>query len=84
MAGTAQEKKRTIIYIALDVLEYLAIRRVEGAGSVSRQLESMVRAQMPKHLDRHEIAKLEAQELEGYTNHPITEEESGDWLDEEV
>ncbi|MDQ3399088.1 MAG: hypothetical protein M3511_15235 [Deinococcota bacterium] len=88
MPSSAQDKKRTTIYIAPDVLEYLAIRRAKGGGSVSQQLEDLVRASLagPRTtaLSRKETAKLEAKEVEGYTKHPLTSEELDDWLDEQV
>ena len=54
------EKKRTTIYMSQEVLEYLGIRRAKGAGSVSQQLEDLVRETMPRRLSDEEVATLEA------------------------
>lgn len=84
MATLPAEKKRTTIYIAGDVLEYLAIRRAKGAGSVSQQLEALARETMPYRPDIADIAAMEARDVEGYRKQPSTSEEFEPWQDEQV
>lgn len=82
MASTTQGKKRTTIYIDEDVLEFLAIRRARGSGSVSQQLENLARAQMPLRLSAENLAAMEARDVEGYKKQPL--EIDKDWLEEQV
>ena len=74
MSTAASDKKRTTIYMSEEVLEYLAIRRAKGAGSVSQQLENLAREKMPHRLTPEEIKLMEAQDIEGYRKHPLTGE----------
>ena len=80
----AKEKKRTTVYMSRDVLEYLGIRRAKGAGSVSQQLEDLVRKIMPQRLSDADIAELEARDVAGYKAQPQTQDELGVWFDEQV
>ncbi|CAN5898327.1 hypothetical protein BH24DEI2_BH24DEI2_03780 [soil metagenome] len=82
--ATATDKKRTTIYMNSDVLEYLGIRRAKGAGSVSQQLEDLVRAQMPRRLSREAVNALEARDAAGYRSQPQTQDELEPWLSEQV
>jgi hypothetical protein len=58
-------------------------RRAKGAGSVSQQLEDLMREKMPKRYSKEEIASLEAKDVEGYKKQPLTPEELDDWLSEQ-
>ena len=78
------EKKRTTIYISEDVLEYLAIRRAKGAGSVSQQLEDLARAKMPYRLTPEDVLNMEACDVEGYRKQPLTDDEVTVWQSEQV
>ena len=82
MATTA--KKRTTIYINPEVLEYLGVRRAKGAGSVSQQLEDLVREKMPRRLSREAVGELEARDVAGYRAQPQTSDELEPWLSEQV
>lgn len=77
-------KKRTTVYISPDVLEYLAVRRARGAGSVSQQLENLVRETMPHTPSREDVAVMEAREVEGYTKKPLEPAELELWQREQV
>ncbi len=78
------EKKRTTVYISEDVLEYLAIRRAKGAGSVSQQLEGLAREKMPRRLTPEDVLAMEARDVEGYRKQPLTDDEAAVWQDEQV
>ena len=65
------EKRRTTIYISPEVLEYLSLRRIKGAGSVSQQLENLARANMPVQTD---VATLEQRHKAGYERIPLNGE----------
>lgn len=78
------EKRRTTIYMSRDVLEYLGIRRAKGAGSVSQQLEDLVREIMPRRLGDEAVEALEAKDVEGYRAKPQTDDELEPWLAEQV
>ncbi len=65
----ALEKRRTTIYISPEVLAFLSIRRIRGAGSVSQQLENLARQEMPKNQ-----AALELQHQAGYAQVPTNDE----------
>ena len=54
------------------------------AGSVSQQLEDLVRETMPKRLSDEEVSALEARDIAGYRAQPQTEDEFEPWLDEQV
>jgi hypothetical protein len=84
MATVSAEKKRTTIYIAEDVLEYLAIRRAKGAGSVSQQLEDLARKMMPVRPSGDDVARMEARDVEGYKKQPLEPDEFEPWQDEQV
>lgn len=84
MATVAADKKRTTIYIAEDVLEYLAIQRAKGAGSVSKQLEDLAREKMPYRPSASDIAGMEARDVEGYRKQPLELDEFEPWQDEQV
>lgn len=84
MATVSAEKKRTTIYISEDVLEYLAVRRAKGAGSVSQQLEDLAREKMPYRPSADDIAVMEARDVEGYKKQPLTPDEFEPWQDEQV
>lgn len=77
-------KKRTTIYISPEVLEFLAIRRAKGAGSVSQQLEDLARRLMPKQHSERDIRALEQKHAEGYARKPVQEGEFDVWEDEQV
>lgn len=77
-------KKRTTIYIAEDVLEYLAIRRAKGGGSVSQQLEDLAREKMPRHLTPEDVLAMEARDVEGYQKQPLADDEMTVWQSEQV
>ncbi len=82
--ATMSDKKRTTVYIASEVLEYLGIRRAKGAGSVSQQLEDLVREKMPRRLSSEAISELEARDAAGYRAQPQTQDELDPWLGEQV
>ncbi len=82
--ATTTDKKRTTVYMAPDVLEFLGIRRAKGAGSVSQQLEDLVREQMPRRLSAEEVSALEARDIGGYQAQPQTQDELAAWLGEQV
>ena len=82
--ATVKDKKRTTIYVAPDVLEYLGIRRAKGAGSVSQQLEDLVREQMPRRFSAETGAELEARDAAGYRAQPQPQAELDPWLSEQV
>ncbi len=84
MSTQPAEKKRTTVYISPDVLEYLAVRRARGAGSVSQQLENLVREVMPRTPSREDVAVMEAREVEGYTKKPPGPTELELWQREQV
>ncbi len=84
MSAQPAGKKRTTVYISPDVLEYLAIRRARGAGSVSQQLENLVRKTMPPTPSRKNVAAMEAREREGYTEKPLEPTELELWQREQV
>jgi hypothetical protein len=84
MATVSTDKKRTTIYIAEDVLEYLTIRRAKGAGSVSQQLEDLARKMMPVRPSGDDIAEMEARDVEGYKKQPLEPEEFEPWQAEQV
>ena len=65
------EKRRTTVYISPEVLEFLSLRRIKGAGSVSQQLENLARATMPVQTD---IATLEQRHKAGYERIPVNGE----------
>ncbi len=81
---TTSEKKRTTIYMSSEVLEYLGVRRAKGAGSVSQQLEDLVREKMPRRLSAEEVGALEARDVAGYRARPQMQEELEPWLSEQV
>ncbi len=72
------EKQRTTVYISSDVLEFLKLRSVKGNGSVSQQLETLVRNLMPKEYSQEDVRVLEQRHAEGYKKHPVTENEFSD------
>ena len=82
--SATKEKKRTTIYMSQEVLEYLGVRRAKGAGSVSQQLEDLVRETMPRRLSREEISALEEKDAAGYRAKPQTEDELEPWFSEQV
>ena len=82
--ATVSEKKRTTIYMSPEVLEYLGVRRAKGAGSVSQQLEDLVRERMPRRLSQEDIRALEARDVAGYQAQPQTRDELEPWLNEQV
>lgn len=84
MSTTVAEKKRTTIYISEEVLEYLAIRRAKGAGSVSQQLEDLAREKMPHRLTPEDVLKMEARDVEGYRKQPLIDDEATVWQSEQV
>lgn len=84
MSTTVAEKKRTTIYISEEVLEYLAIRRAKGAGSVSQQLEDLAREKMPHRLTPEDVLKMEARDVEGYLKQPLIDDEVTVWQSEQV
>lgn len=84
MATLPVEKKRTTVYIAEDVLEYLAIRRAKGAGSVSQQLEALARETMPRRPSAADVAAMEARDVEGYQKQPLEPDELAGWQNEQV
>lgn len=84
MSTTIADKKRTTIYISEDVLEYLAIRRAKGAGSVSQQLEDLAREKMPHRLSSADVLAMEARDVEGYRTQPPTADEVAVWQTEQV
>jgi hypothetical protein len=71
----ASEKRRTTIYIDPEVLEFLSLRRIKGAGSVSQQLENLARQLMPKERDPNELRALEERHRRGYEAHPVRDDE---------
>lgn len=84
MATLPAEKKRTTIYIAEDVLEYLAIRRAKGAGSVSQQLEALARETMPYRPNTADLVAMEVRDVEGYKKQPLNPDEFEAWQSEQV
>ena len=73
-----QEKRRTTIYISPEVLEFLSLRRIKGAGSVSQQLENLARQVMPREREcRRDAIVLEERHRQGYEQHPIQDDEFG-------
>ena len=76
-------KKRTTIYIATDVLEFLKIRSAKGRGSVSRQLETLARELMPKEFSPEDIKMLEQQHAQGYKTRPLGKDEFTDFYREQ-
>lgn len=71
------EKRRTTIYIDPEVLEFLSLRRIKGAGSVSQQLENLARQVMPRERDADEMRSLEERHRRGYQQHPVGDDEFG-------
>ena len=81
---TVSEKKRTTVYMSPEVLEYLGVRRAKGAGSVSQQLEDLVREKMPRRLSEEDVKALEARDVAGYQAQPGTQDELDLWLGEQA
>lgn len=79
-----RSKRRTTVYIAAEVLEFLAVRRARGAGSVSEQLEHLARAIMPRRYRQEEVAGLERKHAEGYARYPVEAGEFDLWQSEQV
>lgn len=77
------DKKRTTIYMSLDVLEFLKIRSAKGRGSVSQQLEDLARELMPKEFSPEDIKVLEQKHAQGYKTHPVGENEFADFYEEQ-
>ena len=72
-----QEKRRTTIYISPEVLEFLNLRRIKGAGSVSQQLENLARQVTPRERDADELRSLEERHRQAYERHPAGDDEFG-------
>ncbi len=77
------EKRRTTIYIDPQVLEFLAIRRAKGAGSVSKQLEDLAKRIMPNGYEETEQKKLERKHARGYKKQPVATGEFDDFYTEQ-
>jgi hypothetical protein len=69
------EKRRTTIYIDPEVLEFLSLRRIKGAGSVSQQLEQLARQLMPREREPDELRSLEERHRKGYEQYPVGDDE---------
>ena len=72
---TAHEKRRTTIYLDPEVLEFLALRRIKGAGSVSQQLEDLARSLMPREREASEMRALDERHRQGYESQPVGDDE---------
>jgi hypothetical protein len=72
---TTHEKRRTTIYLDPEVLEFLSLRRIRGAGSVSQQLERLARDAMPRERGADELRTLDERHRRGYEAHPVAEDE---------
>lgn len=84
VTGQKQDKRRTTVYMSREVLEFLAVRRARGAGSVSEQLEALARKIMPRRYTQEDVAALERKHAEGYAKHPAEPGEFEVWEDELV
>ncbi len=78
------EKRRTTVYLDPEILEYLSLRHIKGAGSISEQLENLARQLMPHEHSTDEIGVLEKQQRQGYEKHPAKPDEFLDFLNSQV